>query len=195
MNWIIENITWLFSGIGVAIVVPILGTLMRKHSAKTEKSTTSSPITITNNVMSNGGVNVDSVNNFSKSNSTNLERSQISILFIDDQKFDYVKILKKAGYQNTRRINDVHSIDCSEIVYADIIFVDINGVGTNLFPTEQGLGLAKAIKKKYASSKCVVLYSASQQPLNQEFFILDGVLNKNAVPYEFINLIESWRTK
>lgn len=193
MDWILENSSWLFSGIGVAILSALFG--LRKLSKGNEETSSSSAINITNTVTTSIGSEVGCQNNKQPNKRTYLERNQISILFIDDQKFDYVKILKNAGYENTRRISDARSIDCPEVLHADIVFVDINGVGTQLFPTEQGLGLAKAIKKKYTDSKCVILYSASQQPLNPEFFTLDGVLNKNAEPYEFINLIENWRIK
>lgn len=191
MDWIIENSSWVFSGIGVTFLSALIGWIKYKRN----DASASSPINITNTVTTTVGSDVEIMNKEREHEHTCLERNQISILFIDDQKFDYVKILKNAGYQNTRRISDVRSIDCPEVRHADIIFVDINGVGTQLFPTEQGLGLAKAIKKKYTKSKCVILYSASQQPLSQEFFTLDGVLNKNAEPYEFINLIDNWRTK
>lgn len=193
MDWFIENSTWIFSGVGVAILSAIIGWLKKNNG--TEANTTSPAVNITNTITTNVGSDKNQVDDKAGKQHTRLERNQISILFIDDQRFDYVKILKNAGYENTRRINDARSIDCPEIHNADIVFVDINGVGTQLFPSEQGLGLAKAIKRKYTNSKCVILYSASQQPLNQEFFTLDGVLNKNAEPYEFINLIENWRTK
>lgn len=193
MDWILENSSWLFSGIGVAILSALFG--WHKLSKGNEENSSSSAINITNTVTTTIGSDANHKNDKRPNHRAYLERNQISILFIDDQKFDYVKILKNAGYENTRRISDARSIDCPEVLHADIVFVDINGVGTQLFPTEQGLGLAKAIKKKYTDSKCVILYSASQQPLNPEFFTLDGVLNKNAEPYEFINLIENWRTK
>lgn len=61
-----------------------------------------------------------------------------------------------------------------------------------MFPKEQGLGVAKAIKKRFKDKK-VYLYSAQHHALNSDFNLLDGVLSKNADPYEFINIIDNYR--
>ena len=93
---------------------------------------------------------------------------------------------------NVKKISVVKRIDSPEICNANIIFVDINGVGESLFPKEQGLGVAKAIKKRFKDKK-VYLYSAQHHALNSDFNLLDGVLSKNADPYEFINIIDNYR--
>ena len=193
MSWILENATWLFSGVGVTIVMGVLSVFFKR---KANNSTSNSTQVTINNSYSPSltEINETNENQFPQQHRLK-ERDQVSILFIDDQKFDYVKVLKNAGYANTKRISDIKSVDCLDIYQSDIIFIDINGVGTILFPKEQGLGVAKAIKTKYGDNKCVIIYSASHQPLNKEFMIFDGVLNKNAEPYEFINLIENWRNK
>ena len=103
-----------------------------------------------------------------------------------------MKNLKQAGYVNVKKISVVKRIDSPEICNANIIFVDINGVGESLFPKEQGLGVAKAIKKRFKDKK-VYLYSAQHHALNSDFNLLDGVLSKNADPYEFINIIDNYR--
>ena len=195
MTWILDNANWLFSGLGVTVLMGILSYVWKSRSTSSEADSNSAQVTINNNYSPSIGGGVNITEKISQEATQTKERDQVSILFIDDQKFDYVKILKGAGYANTKRISDIKSIDCIEVYQSDIIFVDINGVGKVLFPNEQGFGVAKAIKNKYGEDKCVIIYSASHQPLNKEFLIFDGVLNKNAEPYEFINLIENWRNK
>lgn len=120
-----------------------------------------------------------------------LSKATVQILFIDDQKFDNISVLKKAGWQNTKSIKDVKSLDCPEILNADVIFVDNNDVGKCLFPKEQGLGVAYHIKESFPD-KCVVLYSAQPQQLNEAMNKLNAVLDKSAEPYQYISIIEDY---
>lgn len=60
-------------------------------------------------------------------------KANTKILFIDDQRFNYVDALKeKDGWKNITRISDASSISQFEIKEAHIIFVDIQGVGKKL---------------------------------------------------------------
>lgn len=126
-----------------------------------------------------------------KSASYRKEKGSVHVLFIDDQKFDNVDVLKNAGWRNTKAIKDIKAIDCPEVLAADIIFVDINGVGTSLFPKEQGLGVAVQIKSRY-NEKCVVVYSAQPQELHKALSQVDAILPKNAEPYEYISILENY---
>ena len=92
---------------------------------------------------------------------------------------------------HTKNIKDINSIDCPDILLADVIFVDINGVGCKLFPKDQGLGVASQIKTQYPD-KYVVIYSAQPQELHKAFSIVDAVLPKNADPYEYINILDNY---
>lgn len=127
----------------------------------------------------------------SNSTSCRKEKGSVHVLFIDDQKFDNVDVLRNAGWKNTKSIKDIKAIDCPEVLAADVIFVDINGVGTSLFPKEQGLGVAVQIKSRY-SEKCVVVYSAQPQELHKALSQVDAVLPKNAEPYEYISILENY---
>ena len=186
-NFLSNNKEWLFSCLGASAIMGSAAYFFKKKqdSEKTQ----------TQNVSQNVTVNVNSEKETSAKvlNIKSIDKESISILFIDDQTFDYINNLKNAGYINVRRIRNVKQIDCPEIINANVIFVDVNGVGTNLFPKEQGLGVAKAIKNRFGNSKKVYLYSASHQELSLDFKILDGVLPKKADPYEFINLIDNIR--
>ena len=126
-----------------------------------------------------------------KSTLSRKEKGSVHVLFIDDQKFDNVDVLRNAGWKNTKSIKDIKAIDCPEVLAADVIFVDINGVGTSLFPKEQGLGVAVQIKSRY-SEKCVVVYSAQPQELHKALSQVDAVLPKNAEPYEYISILENY---
>jgi hypothetical protein len=121
------------------------------------------------------------------------KKDYVKILFIDDNHTDYkmVPILKKAGWLNTRSVKDVTDLDSHVVAECDIIFVDINGVGSNMFE-DQGLGLAAALKTKYPQKK-IVIYSAetSGDRFHKALRLVDGCLSKNAEPYQFIDLVEN----
>ena len=182
LQFIFDNNEWIFSGIGVSVIAGVIA-LIRKQSGMKEQN---------QSVSQTVNVNVPIGESLNNDNKQFREKEEISILFIDDQSFDYVKNLKQAGYVNVKKISVVKRIDSPEICNANIIFVDINGVGESLFPKEQGLGVAKAIKKRFKDKK-VYLYSAQHHALNSDFNLLDGVLSKNADPYEFINIIDNYR--
>ncbi len=61
MNWILENSSWLFSGIGVAILSALLG--LRKLLTGNEETSSSSAINITNTVTTSIGSEVGCKNN------------------------------------------------------------------------------------------------------------------------------------
>ena len=182
LQFIFDNKEWIFSGIGVSVIAGVIA-LIRKQSGMKEQN---------QSVSQTVNVNVPIGESLNNDNKQFREKEEISILFIDDQSFDYVKNLKQAGYVNVKKTSVVKRIDSPEICNANIIFVDINGVGESLFPKEQGLGVAKAIKKRFKDKK-VYLYSAQHHALNSDFNLLDGVLSKNADPYEFINIIDNYR--
>ena len=180
LNLIDENKEWIFSGVGGVIIISIAGYFREKignffsHLKNKTLSRTKDK----------------AVEKISVDQST--KKSRTNILFIDDEhtKFKVVSILKSAGWINTDSIEDVSDLDNPKIVWADIIFVDINGVGTSLFQ-DQGLGLASSLKKKYNEKK-IILYSAesSGDLFNKAIREVDGCLSKNAEPYQFINLVE-----
>ncbi|MEQ6122150.1 hypothetical protein [Reichenbachiella sp. MALMAid0571] len=118
-----------------------------------------------------------------------------NILFIDDRKFPVVDILNDAGWTNTRSVKDLDSLDQKEIREAHIIFSDIQGVGKKLKFSEEGLGLAEAIKQKYPTKKLIV-YSAEEQgkieTFHPAFELADNRLNKNSDPYQFQILVEKY---
>jgi hypothetical protein len=116
------------------------------------------------------------------------------VLFIDDLKFKTVdRLQKNDGWKHARWLKDVESLDQTEIAEAHILFIDVQGVGKKLFPTEEGLGLICAIKKKYPDKK-VVMYSAESKgkidAFHQAAQLVDGRLRKTADHYEFQSTLE-----
>lgn len=115
------------------------------------------------------------------------------ILFIDDDKnFNVVKILKDSGWKYTRTVTDIKTLDMPVVKESDMIFVDINGVG-KLLGLENGLDLALMLKQKYHEKK-VVIYSANKNndSFHKAWDLCDYKLEKNALPYQFQNLVEEY---
>lgn len=120
-------------------------------------------------------------------------RERTKILFIDDDiTFQTAKVLKNMGWKNTKIIKDCKNLNSQDIVETDVFFVDINGVGVELNFTDQGLGLAAAIKKKYPNKK-VVIYSAEKNgnQFHEAWKLVDDRLPKEADPYQFENTLEN----
>ena len=187
MNWIIENKEWLFSGIGASLLVLVVSLLFKKWKKRSNEDATNKNTIATNLI--NNNVNINVVEN--KNNTCVKTDKAIQVLFIDDEKFDIVGVLKDAGWINTKRIKDITNLDATDLINANVIFVDVNGVGKQLFPKDQGLGLAEAIKRKYPN-KHVVLYSAVSHHFHKALNVVDAILEKNADPYEFINILENY---
>lgn len=116
------------------------------------------------------------------------------ILFIDDENYKTPSTLKKLdGWQHVKRIKDITSLDNPDLIDAHIVFIDIQGVGKYICPTDEGLGLIVAIKNRYPDKK-VIMYSAERQGAVDSFHkaadLVDGRLRKFADHYEYTSLIE-----
>ncbi|MCL2290724.1 MAG: response regulator [Bacteroidetes bacterium] len=162
-----------------------------------DKENTVSNQMISNEQKVNVNVNVNmNQNQENDANCVNIKKLT-RILFIDDKHRDFniVSILKKSDWINTKSVVDIKDLDDPKVIEADIIFVDINGVGSTLFK-DQGLGLASALKKKYTSKK-IIIYSAEStgDRFHKALREVDGCLNKDAEPYQFVNLIEELLTQ
>lgn len=120
-------------------------------------------------------------------------KSLTRIIFIDDKDFNVVEILKRSGWQNTKRLDDLDSLDAADIKEANIVFVDINGVGEDLGFKDEGLGLLGALRDKYPSKK-LIIYSADTtgDRFHPSLSKADATLPKNADPYQFQRLVEDY---
>ncbi len=196
-------VTWVFSGIGVFILSAIFWAL-KKYVFKSDGKNTSIPNNNSQNVMQNVNVTITGNHTIAplmNTSSTNKRKDvdietlkvKTNILFVDDETFKIVKIIKYTeGWINTSWIKDVKSLTSPEVRRADIVFVDINGVGGSLF-NEQGLGLAGGIKRKYPEKRVIIYSEESEHNVfSENWKIVDDRLPKNADPIEFITKIETF---
>lgn len=119
------------------------------------------------------------------------------ILFIDDDRgFKIVGVLKKMGWENTRLVSDISSLEQQPLASADVVFVDIQGVGRAMQYIDEGLGLALAIKRRYPKKK-VVIYSAEEKGarFHEALQEADYSLPKTAEPIRFEDTIVKVLTK
>ncbi len=196
IKWIAENYTWAFSG----LLVPLIY-LAVNHMKK--PTTSSSPIinnqSTPNIIIENNQYNSaephlgerEAVVSTAAPRSEKEVKDQTRILFIDDDtRFKVVKILKSWGWVHTTSVKDISSLTENTVTNADILFIDIQGVGVQMGFKDEGLGLANAIKDRYPEKK-VVIYSA--EPKGERFHKAlrkaDGSLEKNADPYEFEQIV------
>ena len=197
MEVITKNYEWIFSGIGVLILGYLVNYFIQKKNNQESTSTvqaSNSNNLVINNYASNTDQKDDSKEKMEDKEVDDRLKGKTKILFIDDNHTEYkmVSILKKSGWINTKSVKDVIDLDDPKVQEADIIFVDINGVGTTMFQ-DQGLGLASALKRKYDYKK-IVLYSAETtgDRFHRALREVDDCLSKNAEPYQFSNLIEEF---
>lgn len=201
-----SNYTWIFSGIGVAAVSGIFWWLKKFSNAESGNSVS---IDADNSIVNSGSKNNTNVNNifigtlhqenktYTQQSETNqkliFNKGNVQILFIDDETFELIQILKDSGIPNVNRLKDVKKLDDPKILSSQIIFVDINGVGEILKFKNQGIGLAKSIKERYPNKK-VVLYSGinTWNIFDEDLKYVDAKLSKMAEPIEFITLIEKY---
>jgi len=114
------------------------------------------------------------------------------VLFIDDEEFHTVDVLKGAGW-SAQRVADIASLDDSTLTDAHIICVDIHGVGKSMGFSQEGLGLVGAIKERYPNKK-VLVYSSKRRGdrFAEELYAADCQLPKDTDPYRFVSTIEEF---
>jgi len=118
-------------------------------------------------------------------------KQQKRILFIDDDKsFKIVAILKRMGWINTKIVTDLVSLDSPQLQEADVVLVDIQGVGKRMAYHDEGLGLALAIKRRFPSKK-LIIYSAQDDGtrFHEALQEADYSLSKTAEPIRFEEVI------
>jgi hypothetical protein len=114
------------------------------------------------------------------------------ILFVDDEDFSAkLSTIRDAGW-SVSQIKDVTNFNSEEIKNADVIFMDYNGVGKVLTPSDEGIGLLKSIKKRYPE-KFMVFYSgyAGFIPGHEVHSIADAWIDKHADSFVYIDQIEA----
>lgn len=194
MQWVMSNVEWLFSGAGIFVIALITKAVLRKNP-DSEGEFSGINITNQNYVSSNellpertgrtGGEVMKTVEDY---------KNETRILFVDDDsRFKVAKILVNSGWVHTKLIKDIKSLDDRDVIEASILFIDVQGVGVVLGFSDEGLGLAEAIKDKYPNKK-VIIYSAETQGdrFHKALRKADSFLSKNADPYEFQKIVEEF---
>jgi hypothetical protein len=197
MEWVIANKDWLFSGIGIVVLGLIAKFFFGKKNGQTVpavevgRSNSSSTNYININTGSSNSI-ADSQSQSDKS--LDAYKNVTRILFIDDDaRFKVAKILNKSGWVHTKLIKDCETLDDKDVVDAQILFIDVQGVGVSLGFADEGLGLALAIKEKYPMKK-IIIYSAETNGdrFHEALRKADSFLAKNADPYEFQKIVEEF---
>lgn len=188
-----EPVVWL---LGVIITIVIEEFLRRLFFKKEAPSAT-----LTRHASSVGLgsisniINVGSVSNSVEHNKSSEERDphtdlqalkgRTHILVIDDEEFGQMENVKAMGWVNIRTIEDINDVDDANANWADIIFVDVQGVGKIYATKAGGVELIRALKNRYGKSKWLILYSANRR-YGMEIFEsgADAYLAKNARPIE-----------
>ncbi len=213
MEWIIANKEWIFSGVGVFLIGLIINFFFNKNSDNESLGLTKIRATI--NPEFNTEIKPEIKNEINITNNLNGENKQenlvpksasstkdeldtrkklTNILFVDDDtKFKIIKILNVAGWINTKIVKDIENPDSDLVKNSHILFVDINGVGIKMGFSDEGLGLANYLKKKYPEKK-VILYSTESagNRFHEALRKVDDFLYKNADPSEFQEIIEQF---
>lgn len=201
MDWLISNKEWVFSGAGIAV----LGVVVRLWKYFRSINQVMAPNGPNNENKNNIAVNISNPtpSNISKKEKKDPRNNKMSlddyknctkILFIDDDaRFKVVKILTRSGWVHTKLIKDCDTLDDINVVDAQILFIDVQGVGVSMGFSDEGLGLALAIKDKYKDKK-VIIYSAETEGdrFHEALRKADSFLAKNADPYEFQRLVEEF---
>jgi hypothetical protein len=196
MSWIIDNKEWLFSGAGVAAFGYVFSLWFRKPVAiDLGKNTATNTNNIAINVAErNHSPGEKAVNDNSQKKSLDEYKNETRILFVDDDaRFKVAKILTQSGWVHTKLIKDCKTLDERDVVDAQILFIDVQGVGVAMGFNDEGLGLAFAIKEKYPDKK-VIIYSAETKGdrFHEALRKADSFLPKNADPYEFQRIVEEF---
>lgn len=113
------------------------------------------------------------------------------ILFIDDdKKYKIVGILRRMGWERVALISDLQALEQPDLLDAQVVCVDIQGVGLKLNIKDQGLGLAFAIRRRYPLKK-IIIYSAQEsgERFHPALNDADYTLSKNTEPVRFEEVI------
>ncbi|OGG99199.1 MAG: hypothetical protein A2600_05335 [Candidatus Lambdaproteobacteria bacterium RIFOXYD1_FULL_56_27] len=130
MDWLLDNMPWIFSGIGVTFLTWLLF-----PSSENKKEVPPSPPI--NTTIVNNNTNTTQQNEAhppALSNAKNVfekkRKELLQILFIDDDtSFKVVGMLKKAGWSSTKIVSDLAALDQSVVRNADVFLLIFRGLG------------------------------------------------------------------
>lgn len=109
-------------------------------------------------------------------------KSSKKVLFIDDNPYPITKLMEKNGWRYVKLVPEIDSFTCDDVINADIILVDVIGVGKNLGFTDQGYELAEALKE-YHPNKKIVIYSQEKNKFHKAIKKVDLTIEKTSNIY------------
>ncbi len=117
-------------------------------------------------------------------------RKRARILVIDDSDFVYLSLFERDGY-TIEKWDDVIDLTKLESRYYDIILLDIQGVGKEESPEEQGFAVLRHLRK-VSPVQIIIAYSHAKYNLKyQEFFSMaDATLPKGKEYFEFKRVVD-----
>ncbi|ENM2829878.1 hypothetical protein AB6Q85_000170 [Vibrio cholerae] len=191
INKLWNNKDWIFSGIGVFLLSSLFVFFKRRKMHDIQSSPSQTIINF-----SNTNENYQKIEKSPENENKTEEyyKNNTKILIVDDEiKFKLPKIFKASGWVHSKLIKDIDNLDHIDVKEADILFIDVQGVGVSLGFKDEGLGLVEAIKEKYPSKK-VIIYSVVSQGdrFHNAFNVCDGQLSKDADPYQFQRILEKF---
>ncbi|EGR1449398.1 response regulator transcription factor [Vibrio cholerae] len=196
INKLWNNKDWIFSGIGVFLLSSLFVFFKRRkmHDIQSSPSQTIINFSNTNENYQKIEKSPENENKNSHDKTEEYYKNNTKILIVDDEiKFKLPKIFKASGWVHSKLIKDIDNLDHIDVKEADILFIDVQGVGVSLGFKDEGLGLVEAIKEKYPSKK-VIIYSVVSQGdrFHNAFNVCDGQLSKDADPYQFQRILEKF---
>lgn len=124
-----------------------------------------------------------------------LLKGKCHLVFVDDIEFPVINILRMSGWANVIHLPDISSLDQCEIRDANIIFLDVQGVGKKLCCEQGGLGFILPLREKYPD-KMIVVYSAEEggsiSAFSEHINAAHKRISRNVEPIEFQLKVERY---
>lgn len=199
-----NTLLFVFIALAIVVIIPVFISMVKKRQGE-------NTIKGNDNVQVSGEQNSTSVtsigiqNNYSvnEPNSLGVDKkdlkveeikAKIKILFVDDKDdFPIIGMLRNNGYQ-VEYLDDIVDFEAKTVKYADIIFLDINGVGVAMKFKNQGMGLCGALRDYFGNSKRLILYSGETAGsiFDKDAKKADATLVKDSDLYQFISYITQY---
>jgi DNA-binding NarL/FixJ family response regulator len=117
-----------------------------------------------------------------------INRSQIPMIIIDDNKFMYQEILQAHDF-NIKHVEDIDAINF--VNDYEVILCDINGVGKKFGSRFDGAHLIAEIRKKYPFKYIIAYTGHTHDPSYTKYLMkADSVINKDVSTDEWIEELD-----
>jgi hypothetical protein len=186
--------------VAIVIVIPVYINVTKKKQGRNKiEGNRNTQVTGENNTTN--VTNINTQNNYStpvagekKEPTADDVKARIKILFVDDKDdFPIIGMLRNNGYQ-VEYLDDIVDFEAKQVKYADIIFLDINGVGVAMKFKNQGMGLCGALRDYFGTTKKLILYSGETEGsiFDKDAKKADATLPKDSDLYQFTSYITQY---